>query len=130
MAIALLAGCGGDDDGGDDAAPTTEADDATTTEPDDPSTTGSGGGTEPAGDGAVTIQGFAFDPEDVTVAAGTTVTWTNEDSATHTATGDEDEFDTESIGNGESGEFTFEEPGTFAYHCDIHPNMTASVVVE
>lgn len=77
----------------------------------------------------ITIADFAFSPNQVTVTAGTTVTWVNNDSAPHTATGDGGEFDTGQIDPGGSASITFDTPGTFSYFCSIHPNMTATLVV-
>ena len=81
-----------------------------------------------AADAGVTISGFAFSPGTVTVVAGDTVTWTNNDQVGHTATGDG--FDTGTIGGGSTGALTFSEVGTYAYHCSIHPQMTGTIVVE
>jgi plastocyanin len=78
---------------------------------------------------AVTISGFAFNPASLTIEAGTTVTWTNQDSATHTATADDGSWDTGNLAQGASGSITFDTPGTYTYHCAIHPNMTASITV-
>jgi plastocyanin len=80
-------------------------------------------------DTTVTIADFAFSPNAITVQAGSTVTWVNNDSVPHTATGDNGEFDTGSIAPGGSATITFDTAGTFAYHCTIHPNMTASITV-
>jgi plastocyanin len=79
------------------------------------------------GTAAVTIANFAFDPATLTIEVGTTVTWTNQDSAAHTATGDT--FDTGELAQGESGSVTFDTEGTFDYICSIHPNMTGTIVV-
>ena len=81
-------------------------------------------------DTTVTIANFAFSPGTITVQAGSTVTWVNNDSVAHTATGDNGEFDTGSIAPGGSATITFDTAGTFAYHCSIHPNMTASITVQ
>jgi len=81
------------------------------------------------GDSAVDIKGFAFSPASLEVAAGTTVTWTNSDSATHTVTADDGSFDSGDLANGATFSFTFDTAGTFTYHCNIHPNMTATIVV-
>ena len=81
-----------------------------------------------AADKGVSIAGFAFNPQTITVKAGDTVTWTNNDSATHTATGAG--FDTGQLGGGASGSVTFSTAGTFAYHCSIHSSMTGTVIVE
>src|SRR3954471_10264766 len=78
---------------------------------------------------SVTIAGFAFSPASLTITAGTTVTWTNQDSATHTATADDGSWDTGNIAQGASGSVTFNTPGTFTYHCSIHPNMTGTITV-
>jgi plastocyanin len=78
---------------------------------------------------AVTIAGFAFSPPSMTITAGTTVTWTNQDSATHTATADDGSWDTGDIAQGASASITFNTPGTFTYHCAIHPNMVATITV-
>ncbi len=81
---------------------------------------------------SVEIADFAFSPASITVKKGTTVTWTNKDSAAHTATSDNDAaaaFDSGSLATGESFSFTFEEVGTYAYHCTPHPSMTGTVTV-
>lgn len=75
----------------------------------------------------VTIEGFAFNPPEVTVNAGDTVRWTNKDSATHTATGQG--FDTGPLAQGESGEVTFDKPGTYTYKCTPHQNMRGKIIV-
>jgi plastocyanin len=81
------------------------------------------------GGDAVTIANFAFGPASLSVAAGTTVTWTNEDTAAHTATADDGSFDSSSIAPGATFSHAFDTAGTFAYHCSIHPNMTATIEV-
>lgn len=102
---------------------------------------GAAGTTEPPDNGAaaradhVAIDDFAFRPATVTVPAGTTVTWSNEDATSHTVTaGDEDapEPDTFDLTVDEQGqvvEFTFAEAGTYAYYCALHPFMTGVVEV-
>jgi plastocyanin len=81
-----------------------------------------------AADQDVTIEGFAFSPGTVTVNVGDSVTWTNNDSAAHTATGSG--FDTGNIANGASASETFQSAGTFEYACSIHPQMTGTVAVQ
>lgn len=78
---------------------------------------------------AIDIVDFTFSPASVEVTEGTTVTWTNQDSAPHTATGDNGEFDTGQLAQGGSASVTFDTAGTYAYHCEVHPNMVASIVV-
>lgn len=84
---------------------------------------------------AVTVAGFEFEPSSLTVPAGSTVTWDNEDTVAHTATagspGDpEGTFDERLDGSGGTATVTFDEPGTFAYFCSFHPQMVAEIVVE
>jgi plastocyanin len=83
-----------------------------------------------AADHGVKVVGFAFAPQTVTVAVGDTVTWTNGDNVTHTATADGGSFDTGSIAGGtRSAGVTFNTAGTFAYHCRIHASMHGTVAV-
>ena len=82
-----------------------------------------------AAEESVTIENFAFDPADLTVSVGDTVTWSNKDTAAHTATGDGGAFDTGTIASGAAKSVTFSKAGTFTYHCRIHPAMTGRIVV-
>jgi plastocyanin len=77
----------------------------------------------------VSIANFAFDPPSLDISASTSVTWTNNDSTAHTATGDGGTFQSGNIDPGQSFSFTFDTAGTFNYHCEIHPNMTATINV-
>jgi plastocyanin len=79
---------------------------------------------------AVDITGFAFSPETLTISIGDTVTWTNKESATHTATADGGEFDSGNLGNGDTFSHTFTAAGTYTYYCKIHTSMTATIIVE
>lgn len=88
-----------------------------------PETTGSA-----SGQGAVRIVDFSFQPTTFTVTPGTVITWTNEDSAPHTATGDD--FDTGRLDRGDSESVTFDEPGEYDYICTYHPSMEGRVIVE
>ena len=80
--------------------------------------------------GARTAGSAAFMPNPVTITAGSTVTWTNNDSITHTVTSDSGVFDSGNIAAGGRFSFTFNTRGTFPYHCTPHPTMVASVVVQ
>jgi plastocyanin len=99
-----------------------------TVAPDAGSAGGSAGAEAAASAATVNIQAFAFTPAVVRVKAGGTVTWTNNDSAVHTATGTG--FDTGRLARGESATITFNTPGTFDYRCTPHPAMRAVVIVE
>jgi amicyanin len=79
----------------------------------------------------VSIQGMAFDTTTLTVKAGETVTWINNDVAPHTVTStDGGALASPTLNRGGSYSMTFEQPGTYAYYCKFHPNMRATVVVE
>ncbi|MDD4988851.1 MAG: cupredoxin family copper-binding protein [Candidatus Pacebacteria bacterium] len=87
------------------------------------------GASAPA-DMSVSISGFKFNPAQLTVKAGTKVTWTNQDSVPHTVTSDsENVLNSPRLSQGQSFSFTFTTPGTYAYHCEVHPMMRATVVV-
>ena len=79
---------------------------------------------------AVTIQNMAFSPASLTVKVGDKVTWTNQDSVGHSATADDNSFDTGVIAQGQSGSTTFSKAGTYTYHCKVHPSMTATIIVQ
>ena len=97
-----------------------------------------GGSNDPAvaGDtpGAVSIKGFLFKPDRVTIAAGTTVTWTNADDIAHTVTSGEPgtpsgDFDSGDKLEDETFSRAFSTPGTFAYFCKNHTGMRGEVAV-
>jgi plastocyanin len=110
---AVAAGCGSDD-----ADPTATAAATTTTAPVAPSTD------------KVDIADFKYAPETVTVGAGTEVTWTNADDATHTATADDGSFDTGDLDRGDARTVTFDRAGSFTYYCRFHPFMKATIEVQ
>lgn len=78
----------------------------------------------------VTLKNFAFSPNVLRVKAGTKVVWTNEDIAGHTVTGDTGVFGSKILGQGKSFERVFSEKGSFSYHCEPHPSMTGTIIVE
>lgn len=88
-----------------------------------------GGTAVRAADQTVDIVAFSFAPGTVTVEVGDTVTWANADAQGHTATADGGAFDTGTIAGNSSKAVTLTSAGTFAYHCRIHPAMTATLVV-
>jgi plastocyanin len=77
----------------------------------------------------VQIANFAFNPSTLTVKVGTTVTWTNADSAPHTVTANDGSFASGDLNQGDSFSFTFTTAGTYAYHCGVHPGMKATITV-
>jgi plastocyanin len=111
----MVAACGSDDDGGG----------------------GDDGGAAPSGGATVTIATFNFDPDPLEVAAGTVITFTNEDAIDHTVTAGTRETPTPEVFDGElpekgtTFELTLDEPGTYEYFCRIHqgPGMTGVIEV-
>ncbi len=89
--------------------------------------------TSSGGANTILIKNFAFDPSSVTVKTGTTVTWVNQDGAPHTVVSDAGSpaaFTSDSLSTGNSYKFTFTQPGTYTYHCSIHPSMAGTIVVQ
>lgn len=78
----------------------------------------------------VVIKQMHFDPSQVTVQAGDTVEWKNEDIFSHTVTANDGSFDSGLIAPGHSWQMTFKSAQTLAYHCRPHPNMTATLIVQ
>lgn len=80
--------------------------------------------------GSVAIRNFAFAPSTITVHAGDTVTWTNNDSIIHRVAADDGSFDLGDQSNSIAVKHTFTKTGTYNYHCTIHPSMKGVVIVD
>ncbi|GAP14362.1 uncharacterized protein conserved in bacteria [Longilinea arvoryzae] len=78
---------------------------------------------------AISIANFQFSPNNLIVHVGTTVTWTNSDSAPHTITADDGSFSSGTLNQGGTFAFTFTKEGSFTYYCANHTNMIASITV-
>jgi len=78
----------------------------------------------------VNIDQFTFYPQRITVKAGTTVTWSNEDDVPHTVASSGKAFKSKALDTRDKFSFTFTTPGTYDYFCSLHPHMTGAVVVE
>jgi len=83
----------------------------------------------PVSGNQVNIDDFAFVPLTLTVAVGTTVTWTNHDEEPHTVAASDGSFHSPGMGTGATFSHTFSAPGKFDYVCSIHPMMRGTVVV-
>ncbi len=126
LALGLVAaGCGGDDDSGDSGG----ADEATTTE--EPAGGGGGGGAQ------VGMQNVQFDPKDLTVAPGETITFTNDESVphdVHKTSGPGADFSSGPTGGmqqGDTFELALDEAGTYEYVCEVHaPGMAGTITVK
>ena len=80
-----------------------------------------------AADHSIDIKNFAFTPSSITISSGDSVTWTNDDTTTHTVTGTD--WGSGDLAPGATFTHTFAANGSYAYHCSIHPFMTGTVVV-
>jgi plastocyanin len=87
-------------------------------------------GAHAAAAGGVKIANFAFGPQAMTVAAGTTVVWTNADDDAHSVVADAGAFRSKAMDTDDKFSFTFTKPGAYAYHCGLHPRMIGRVVVQ
>ena len=124
LALLVTAACGSDDDA-DAGAPDGSTTSTAAATGDDYRDTG---GSAEAG----TIVAEDFSLTDLTVAPGDEIVLRNDGSAPHTATADDDSFDTGQVTAGEtSGPVAApDQPGTYAFHCEIHNAMTATLTVE
>jgi|SRR3989338_2492164 len=83
------------------------------------------------GDKTIEISNFVFSQEELTLKVGDTVTWINKDNVKHTVTSDSgNELASEILSNQKSYSHTFNSPGEYTYHCSLHPNMKAKVIVQ
>jgi amicyanin len=78
----------------------------------------------------VKIDNFTFAPQSMTIKAGTTVTWTNEDDIPHTVVATAKAFKSKVLDTDDKFSFTFATAGTYEYFCSLHPHMTGTIVVE
>ena len=78
----------------------------------------------------VKIDNFVFNPQQITVHAGDTVTWVNHDDIPHTVTSKTLVFRSKALDTDDKFSFTFTAPGSFPYFCSLHPHMTGTIVVE
>jgi plastocyanin len=114
----VVAACSSDDNGGGTTATTGGATGSTAAT----GSTGGGGGT------TITIAGFAFDPDTITVSGPTEVTITNNDSTTHTFTLDDGSVD-QTMDPGATETVTVDVSASTGFHCNIHPQMTGQIEV-
>jgi amicyanin len=78
---------------------------------------------------AVHIKNFAFSPATVTVKAGSTVVWTNDDGIQHDVTFDGGGIKSATLNHNDTFSHTFPTAGTYHYICSIHPFMHGTVIV-
>lgn len=83
-----------------------------------------------ADDQQIGIKDHIFIPSDVTVAAGTKVTWINHDADPHTVVEENNKFHSSALDTNDNYSYTFMTPGTYKYFCTLHPTMLGSVTVK
>jgi plastocyanin len=116
LTLGLLAGCGGT------STTATTAGGAATT---------GGAATSAAGNAVqVMMTNRSYQPQQVTVKVGDTVTWVNQDAPKHDVVADNGEFKRDLFDKGGTFSLTFTKAGTYPYHCSIHPGMVGAVVVQ
>ena len=86
-------------------------------------------GAPPAPTVEVNIAKFAFSPQEITIAPGTKVVWTNRDDTPHTVTSNDKSFASKGLDTDDKFEHTFTSEGDFSYICTLHPFMTGVVHV-
>jgi len=78
----------------------------------------------------VSIDNFSFTPMEMTIPAGSQVTWTNKDDVPHTVVSVDHQFKSQALDTDEKFSFTFSLPGTYEYFCSVHPKMTGKIIVK
>ena len=79
----------------------------------------------------ISISGFAFNPASITIPKGATVIWTNQDATAHNIVSDTgNELNSDTFSKGETFAHTFNTPGTYTYHCGVHPSMKGEIIVQ
>ena len=85
---------------------------------------------EKAATSEVDIDNFSFTPMEITIARGTQVTWVNKDDVPHTVVSVDRKFKSRALDTDEKFSFTFQDSGTYAYFCSVHPMMTGKIIVK
>ena len=78
----------------------------------------------------IKIDNFSFSPPSITVAAGTTVEWTNKDDIPHNVVSSDQAFKSKVLDTDQKFAYTFTKAGTYEYFCSLHPRMKATVIVQ
>ena len=87
-------------------------------------------GQDPSSTNVVDIDNFTFTPAELTIPAGTQVTWINKDDVPHTVVSVDHKFKSRALDTDEKFSFTFQTPGTYEYFCSVHPKMIGKVIVQ
>ena len=78
----------------------------------------------------IVIKNFMFMPNSLTVKAGSTATWVNSDDEPHSVVSDTGLLRSGAVDTNETFSFKFDKPGTYPYHCALHPRMVATIIVQ
>ena len=87
-------------------------------------------GQDPSSTNVVAIDNFTFTPTELTIPAGTQVTWINKDDVPHTVVSVDHKFKSRALDTDEKFSFMFQTPGTYEYFCSVHPKMTGTITVK
>ncbi len=121
--LLALAGCGDDENEAGGGGPSPGSGEATAVQEE--------ADEAPAASATNTIKDFTYNPDPAVVKAGGAITWTNEDTAAHNVIFDDDSVKSiDNLDQGQSGEVTFEQPGTYPYVCSYHSGMKGTVEVQ
>lgn len=88
------------------------------------------GSSTPVATTSVSLENIAFNPSNISVSVGQEVTFTNNDSVTHTITADDNSFNSGNVAKGQSYKHVFNKAGTYNFHCSVHPSMKGTVSVK
>jgi plastocyanin len=129
VAVAAVA-LGNKNDNNATTPPAAPSSNQNSTEPMGDMNSSSNSSNNPVASNKVSIENFSFTPANITVKKGTTVVWTNNDTTAHTVTADTgNAFDSGTMEHGKTFSFTFNDTGTFKYHCTFHSGMHGTVTV-
>ncbi|HEY3637527.1 MAG TPA: cupredoxin family copper-binding protein [Rhizomicrobium sp.] len=81
-------------------------------------------------DGQIVMKNFSYSPMELSVAAGSTVTWKNLDGEPHTVVSLDGQFRSQALDENDTFSFKFDKPGTYKYICSIHPQMKGTITVK
>jgi plastocyanin len=87
------------------------------------------GGSTAVSTNSVDISNFSFNPPSITVKANSDIIFSNKDNVTHTVTADNGKFNQE-LASGATATITIADPGTYTYHCSVHPSMKGTITVQ
>ena len=78
----------------------------------------------------ILIENYSFSPAEIRIGKGTEVIWKNSDGVEHTVSATDGSFESGTLGPKDEYKKRFDTPGTYSYHCEMHPSMAGSIVVE